>query len=626
MAEEGKGKIEKFNGMNFQWWKMQVEDYLYQKDLYLPLVGEKLEAMNASEWAILNRNALATGKKSYNRRSRSRGKSKSKGKTIVCWNCNEEGHKKNDCTEPKKKKGAGGRQSDDEGANMKNLISVSGLDREGYFVAFGEKQWKVTKGSMVVARGERVGTLYTLSGTHNHSISLAFTENQRTTLWHHRLGHLSESGMKILHSKNALPGMKNIQLDFCEGCVYGKQKRVSFPRDGKEKKIERLELVHTDVCGPTTVKSLGDDASRKNWIYAIRQKSDVYHTFKKWKVLVENETGNKFWAVAVDTAVYLINISPASALNGGIPEEEWSGKPVNYSFLRVFGCIAYAHIDKEERKKLDSKSQKCVFIGYGGDEYGYRLWDYKHNKIIRSRDVIFDESRLYKHRLQEHGIEKDNREYMELDEPEDGQVPRTENPEVLDETTDTEIGAGDQQQVPETLNLRRSSRALNGFEWTDKTSRNSNKVLKGKGGKKEARSSTRPLSLCSGRVFGRDSVRTEFCSAVVTLLGKSVQTRFCSERILLGRCHSARAECSDGILFGQNSARPLSLCSGRVFRRGSVRTEFCSATITLLWQSVREGILLGQNSARPRSLCSGRVFGRDSAGTEFCSATVTLLG
>ncbi|KAK2994937.1 hypothetical protein RJ640_013181 [Escallonia rubra] len=31
-----------------QWWKMQVEDYLYQKDLHLPLVGEKPEAMNAN--------------------------------------------------------------------------------------------------------------------------------------------------------------------------------------------------------------------------------------------------------------------------------------------------------------------------------------------------------------------------------------------------------------------------------------------------------------------------------------------------------------------------------------------------------------------------------------------------
>ncbi|KAK3008896.1 hypothetical protein RJ639_015268 [Escallonia herrerae] len=60
MVEEGKGKVEKFNGMNFQWWKMQVEDYLYQKDLYLSLVREKPEAMNASEWVILDRKALAT--------------------------------------------------------------------------------------------------------------------------------------------------------------------------------------------------------------------------------------------------------------------------------------------------------------------------------------------------------------------------------------------------------------------------------------------------------------------------------------------------------------------------------------------------------------------------------------
>ncbi|KAK3022853.1 hypothetical protein RJ639_046998 [Escallonia herrerae] len=54
--------------------------------------------------------------------------------------------------------------------------------------------------------------------------------------------------------------------------------------------------------------------------------------------------------------------------------------------------------------------------------------------------------------------EKQWKDYMELDEPEDGQAPGTENPEVLDETTDLKIGAGDQQQVPETPNLRSSAR------------------------------------------------------------------------------------------------------------------------------------------------------------------------
>ncbi|KAK3006150.1 hypothetical protein RJ639_015493 [Escallonia herrerae] len=99
--------------------------------------------------------------------------------------------------------------------------------------------------------------------------------------------------------------------------------------------------------------------------------------------------------------------------------------------------------------------------------------------------------------------------------------------------------------------------------------------------------SARPLLLCSGRVFGQDSVRPEFCSTVVTLLGQSVRMGYCSDRILLGRCHSARAKCSDKILFGQNYARPWSLCSGRVFGLDSVRIEFCSPVVTLLEQSVQ---------------------------------------
>ena len=91
-------------------------------------------------------------------------------------------------------------------------------------------------------------------------------------------------------------------MDFCEHCVYGKQKRVRFLRVGKEKKSEKLELVHTDVWGPAQVSSLGgsryyvtfiDDATRKTWIYCIQNKSDVFDTFKKWKALVDIETGNK---------------------------------------------------------------------------------------------------------------------------------------------------------------------------------------------------------------------------------------------------------------------------------------------------------------------------------------------
>jgi hypothetical protein len=37
MSEDGKFRVKKFNGQNYQLWKMHMEDYLYQKDLFLPL-------------------------------------------------------------------------------------------------------------------------------------------------------------------------------------------------------------------------------------------------------------------------------------------------------------------------------------------------------------------------------------------------------------------------------------------------------------------------------------------------------------------------------------------------------------------------------------------------------------
>ena len=106
------------------------------------------------------------------------------------------------------------------------------------------------------------------------------------------------------------------------------------------------------------------------------------------------------WADAINTTIYLINRGPSMALDGGIPEEMWTGKKVNYSFLRVFGCEAFAHVDKENRNKLDAKSQKCYLIGYGVNDFGYRLWDVDNHKIIRSRDVVFNENNMYKDRLQ----------------------------------------------------------------------------------------------------------------------------------------------------------------------------------------------------------------------------------
>ena len=82
-------------------------------------------------------------------------------------------------------------------------------------------------------------------------------------------------------------------------------------------------------------------------------------------------------------------------------------KKVNYSFLRTFGCEEFVHIDKENKTKLEDKSKKCTFNGYGVDNFCYHLWDYENHKIIRSRDVVFNEEVMYKDQLQGKKEEKE---------------------------------------------------------------------------------------------------------------------------------------------------------------------------------------------------------------------------
>ena len=73
------------------------------------------------------------------------------------------------------------------------------------------------------------------------------------------------------------------------------------------------------------------------------------------------------------------------------PFEAWTKEKPKVDHLRVFGCDAFAHISKDERKKLDSKSRKCILVGYGQETKGYRLYDPKRERIIYSRDVKFNE-------------------------------------------------------------------------------------------------------------------------------------------------------------------------------------------------------------------------------------------
>uniref|UniRef100_A0A2N9H0H2 Integrase catalytic domain-containing protein n=1 Tax=Fagus sylvatica TaxID=28930 RepID=A0A2N9H0H2_FAGSY len=314
----------------------------------------------------------------------------------------------------------------------KNLISLGTLDSKGYSYKSENGIMKVSKGAMVVMTGQKISSnVYKLLGNTilGGVAAVAESEDDDTLLWHMRLGHMSERGMRELHKRNLLTGIKSCKLDFCKYCIMGKQCRVRF-KTATHKTKGILDYVHSDIWGPVRTPSKGgaqyfmsfiDDYSRKAWVYFLKNnsaKSMVSRDTSQYGKLLNKmgwlrdltgpsqrtarclrlnaELPKIFWAEAVDMACYIINRSPRVALDGKVAEEVWTGQEVDYSFMRIFGCPAYVHISGEDRSKLDPKSKKCIFLGFKKGVKGYKLWDPVAQKVVISRDVVFDEKSMTK--------------------------------------------------------------------------------------------------------------------------------------------------------------------------------------------------------------------------------------
>lgn len=96
-----------------------------------------------------------------------------------------------------------------------------------------------------------------------------------------------------------------------------------------------------------------------------------------------------FWAQTVDTPCYLQNCSFTSTVPHAALYELWTGFKPNLAHLQIFGCQAYAYIPDENRKKLDTKTLKCIFLGYSAPPgiEGYRLYHPETKRVFSSRDV-----------------------------------------------------------------------------------------------------------------------------------------------------------------------------------------------------------------------------------------------
>lgn len=103
----------------------------------------------------------------------------------------------------------------------------------------------------------------------------------------------------------------------------------------------------------------------------------------------------KFWGEAVRVAVYLLNRSPTKSLIGKTPFEAWFGRKPAVKHLRTFRCVAYVERVGPGVSKLSDRSVLGVFLGYEPGTKGYRVYDPVNDKLMVSRDVIFDEKQQW---------------------------------------------------------------------------------------------------------------------------------------------------------------------------------------------------------------------------------------
>ncbi|GJU06710.1 retrovirus-related pol polyprotein from transposon TNT 1-94 [Tanacetum coccineum] len=213
----------------------------------------------------------------------------------------------------------------------KNLLSLGQLDDLVCKVEIQNKIMKIIKGALVLMKEEKVAAnLYQLKEEimeeAEASVASHCPSHRVAVSWHQKLGHMSEQGMKILVERKLITGLIKVSLPFCEYCVISKRHRLKFK------------------------------TSNSRSVYARRNQKAVHniiHSSTEWS-----------GRAVLNTACYVINCSPSTAVELKIPMEMWTGKPVNYSDLHIFGSPVYVMYNTQETTKLDPKSRKCLFLGY----------------------------------------------------------------------------------------------------------------------------------------------------------------------------------------------------------------------------------------------------------------------
>ncbi|KAI0983118.1 hypothetical protein GJ496_003169 [Pomphorhynchus laevis] len=245
-----------------------------------------------------------------------------------------------------------------------NLLSVHAINIKGYSVLFHHVRCTISDKD-----GRSIAHIELDSRCHDCDYS-------ELKLWHQRLGHLNEDQLCRTISCYDRRILRNVKcsLPFCPICAMDKLHNAPHKPLNEIRSSQKLQFIHSDICGPMSEHSEMKDFLDKEGIQF--QNSAPYTPQQNGVVERMNRT---LIEAARDIYSYFYKKSCAN-------------KFIKLAITPYEMFFAFALIPQHRRTKFQKKANSVIFIGYGNNAHAYKLLDPLTKCIYLRADVRFDEN------------------------------------------------------------------------------------------------------------------------------------------------------------------------------------------------------------------------------------------
>ncbi|GJX47309.1 putative ribonuclease H-like domain-containing protein [Tanacetum coccineum] len=339
-----------------------------------------------------------------------------------------------------------------------NLFSVSQMCDKKNKVLFTDSEclvlspeFKLPDANQVLLRIPRQNNMYSFNlenivPSGGLACLIAKATIDESNKWHRRLGHVNFKNLNKLVKGNLVRGLpsKIFQNDHtCVACQKGKQHKASCKAKSVSSISHSLQLLHMDLFGPTSVRSLNhktyclvitDDFSRFSWVFFLRTKDETSGILKDFIRQIENQLNQKikreysndrtpqqnrvaerknrtfikavrtmladsflpntFWAEAVSTACYVLNRVLVTKPHNKTPYELVTGKIPIISYIRPFGCHVTILNTIDHLGKFDGRIKSEVFlVVYSLNSKAFRVYNLETKRVEENLHITFLENK-----------------------------------------------------------------------------------------------------------------------------------------------------------------------------------------------------------------------------------------